>query len=100
VPRSSALPTAPACRAGQGFEAGDPLRALFAADLDIQVIHHIPRSVPLPPEVVTGMPVWGVKDSGEDTDSAPAVVAAGREVLVETEDDLAGRIGRGAAGAV
>ena len=65
------------------------------------VLYHIPRfSVPIPPEVVGGLPVWGVKDSGEDTAYGPAVVAAGREVLVGTEDDLAGRLGRGATGVV
>ena len=65
------------------------------------VLYHIPRfSVPIPPEVVGALPVWGVKDSGEDADYAPAVVAAGREVLVGTEDDLGARLGRGAAGVV
>ena len=65
------------------------------------VLYHIPRfSVPIPPEVAGGLPVWGVKDSGEDPDYAPAVVAAGRRVLVGTEDDLAARLGRGAAGVV
>lgn len=65
------------------------------------VLYHIPRfSVPIPPEVAGGLPVWGVKDSGEDPDYTPAVVAAGREVLVGTEDDLATRLGRGASGIV
>jgi dihydrodipicolinate synthase/N-acetylneuraminate lyase len=65
------------------------------------VLYHIPRfAVPIPPEVVGGLPVWGVKDSGEDPDYAPAVVAAGREVLAGTEDDLAARLGSGAAGVV
>ena len=65
------------------------------------VLYHIPRfSVPIPPEVAGGLPVWGVKDSGEDPDYTPAVVAAGRRVLVGTEDDLAGRLGRGASGVV
>jgi dihydrodipicolinate synthase/N-acetylneuraminate lyase len=65
------------------------------------VLYHIPRfAVPIPPEVVGGLPVWGVKDSGEDPDYARAVVAAGREVLVGTEDDLAARLGSGAAGVV
>ncbi len=65
------------------------------------VLYHIPRfSVPIPPEVVASLPVWGVKDSGEDTEYAEAVVRAGGEVLVGTEDDLAGRLGRGASGVV
>jgi 4-hydroxy-tetrahydrodipicolinate synthase len=65
------------------------------------VLYHIPRfSVPIPPEVVGGLPVWGVKDSGEDPEYTPAVVAASRKVLAGTEDDLAARLGRGAAGVV
>ena len=65
------------------------------------VLYHIPRfAVPIPPEVAGSMSVWGVKDSGEDPDYTPAVVATGREVLVGTEDDLAVRLGRGASGVV
>jgi 4-hydroxy-tetrahydrodipicolinate synthase len=65
------------------------------------VLYHIPRfSVPIPPEVVASLPVWGVKDSGEDTAYAEDVLRTGRGVLVGTEDDLAGRLGRGAAGVV
>jgi 4-hydroxy-tetrahydrodipicolinate synthase len=65
------------------------------------VLYHIPRfSVPIPPEVVGGLPVWGVKDSGEEPGYTPAVVATGRSVLAGTEDDLAARLGRGAAGVV
>jgi 4-hydroxy-tetrahydrodipicolinate synthase len=65
------------------------------------VLYHIPRfSVPIPPEVVAGLPVWGVKDSGEDFGYAEDVVRRGRQVLVGTEDDLAGRLGRGASGVV
>jgi len=65
------------------------------------VLYHIPRfSVGIPIDVAGTLDVWGVKDSGEDADYTPAIVAAGREVLVGTEDDLATRIGRGASGVV
>jgi 4-hydroxy-tetrahydrodipicolinate synthase len=65
------------------------------------LLYHIPRlSVPIPPAVVASLPVWGVKDSGEDTEYAKDIVRTGRQVLVGTEDDLAARLGRGASGAV
>ena len=85
--------------------SADGLRAFFepavAASRLPVVLYHIPRfSVPVPVEVAEALPVWGVKDSGEETDYTPAIVAAGREVLVGTEDDLATRLGRGASGVV
>jgi len=81
------------------------LRAFYAPVVQATrhpvILYHIPRfSVPIPPEVAGSLPVWGVKDSGEDPDYSPAVVAAGRQVLAGTEDDLAARLGRGAAGVV
>jgi dihydrodipicolinate synthase/N-acetylneuraminate lyase len=81
------------------------LRAFYepvvAATRHPVVLYHIPRfSVPIPPEVVDSLPVWGVKDSGEDPGYSPAVVAAGGRVLAGTEDDLAARLGRGASGVV
>jgi len=57
------------------------------------VVYHIPKyAIPVPTEVVTGMPVWGVKDSGGEAGYAEAVHAAGKGVLVGTEDDLPGRL--------
>ena len=38
------------------------------------------------------LPVWGVKDSGGETGYAEEVHAAGKGVLVGTEDDLPGRL--------
>jgi dihydrodipicolinate synthase/N-acetylneuraminate lyase len=65
------------------------------------LLYHIPRyAVPIPPEVVAALPVWGVKDSGEDRDYAQTVLDAGRGVLIGTEDDLHGRLRGGAQGAV
>jgi dihydrodipicolinate synthase/N-acetylneuraminate lyase len=65
------------------------------------VLYHIPRfAIPVPPEVIAALPVWGVKDSGEDRDYADAVLGAGRGVLIGTEDDLHGRLSGGAQGAV
>jgi 4-hydroxy-tetrahydrodipicolinate synthase len=65
------------------------------------VLYHIPRfAIPVPAEVVAGLPVWGVKDSGEDIAYARAVLDAGRGVLIGTEDDLYGRLQSGAQGAV
>jgi 4-hydroxy-tetrahydrodipicolinate synthase len=57
------------------------------------VIYHIPKyAVPVPPELVTGLPVWGVKDSGGEAGYAETVHAAGKGVLVGTEDDLPSRL--------
>jgi dihydrodipicolinate synthase/N-acetylneuraminate lyase len=65
------------------------------------VLYHIPRyAIPVPPEVVAALPVWGVKDSGDDREYARAVLDAGRGVLVGTEDDLHGRLRSGAQGVV
>jgi 4-hydroxy-tetrahydrodipicolinate synthase len=57
------------------------------------VIYHIPKySIPVPPELVTSLPVWGVKDSGGEAGYAETVHSAGKGVLVGTEDDLPGRL--------
>jgi 4-hydroxy-tetrahydrodipicolinate synthase len=57
------------------------------------VVYHIPKyAVPVPPELVTGLPVWGVKDSGGEAGYAETVHAAGKGVLVGTEDDLPARL--------
>jgi dihydrodipicolinate synthase/N-acetylneuraminate lyase len=65
------------------------------------VLYHIPRyAIPVPTEVVAALPVWGVKDSGEDLAYARSVLDAGRGVLIGTEDDLHGRLQCGAQGVV
>ena len=73
------------------------LRAFFervlAATSHRVVMYHIPKcAVPLPPELVTSLPVWGVKDSGGEPGYAEAVRAGGKGVLVGTEDDLPARL--------
>ncbi len=53
------------------------------------VIYHIPKyAIPVPPELVTSLPVWGVKDSGGEASYSETVHRAGKGVLVGTEDDL------------
>src|SRR5918998_4050080 len=53
------------------------------------ILYHIPKyAVPVPEEVVTGLPVWGVKDSGGEPGYAEAVLRSGKGVLIGTEDDL------------
>jgi len=65
------------------------------------IVYHIPKyAVPVPEEVVTGLPVWGVKDSGGEPGYAEAVLAAGKGVLLGTEDDLWQRLNTGAQGAI
>ena len=53
------------------------------------IAYHIPKyAVPVPEELVTGLPVWGVKDSGGEPGYTEAVLKAGKGVLLGTEDDL------------
>lgn len=62
------------------------------------VVYHIPKyALPVPAEVVTGLPVWGVKDSGGEAAYAAQVHAAGKGVLLGTEDDYPGRLGTATA---
>jgi dihydrodipicolinate synthase/N-acetylneuraminate lyase len=66
---------------------------VLAATRHPVVLYHIPKyAIPLPTELVTGLPVWGVKDSGGEAGYAGTVHAAGKGVLVGTEDDLPGRL--------
>jgi dihydrodipicolinate synthase/N-acetylneuraminate lyase len=65
------------------------------------IVYHIPKyAVPVPEEVVTSLPVWGVKDSGGEPGYAEAVLKAGRGVLIGTEDDLWQRLNLGAQGVI
>ncbi|WP_159961599.1 dihydrodipicolinate synthase family protein [Blastococcus haudaquaticus] len=66
---------------------------VLAATRHPVVMYHIPKyAVPLPVDLVTGLPAWGVKDSGGEAGFAEAVHGAGKGVLVGTEDDLPGRL--------
>jgi dihydrodipicolinate synthase/N-acetylneuraminate lyase len=66
---------------------------VLAATRHPVVLYHIPKyAIPLPTELVTSLPVWGVKDSGGEAGYAEQVHAAGKGVLVGTEDDLPGRL--------
>jgi 4-hydroxy-tetrahydrodipicolinate synthase len=66
---------------------------VLAATRHPVVLYHIPKyAVPLPTELVTSLPVWGVKDSGGEAGYAEEVHSAGKGVLVGTEDDLPGRL--------
>jgi dihydrodipicolinate synthase/N-acetylneuraminate lyase len=68
-------------------------RRVLAATRHPVVVYHIPKyAIPVPTDVVTALPVWGVKDSGGEPGYAAAVHAAGRGVLVGTEDDLPARL--------
>jgi len=65
------------------------------------IVYHIPKyAVPVPPEVVGALPVWGVKDSGGEEGYAEAVLEGGKGVLLGTEDDLWRRLGTGAQGVI
>ncbi len=65
------------------------------------IVYHIPKyAVPVPEEVVTGLPVWGAKDSGGEPGYAEAVLEEDRGVLIGTEDDLWQRLNIGAQGAI
>jgi len=65
------------------------------------IVYHIPKyAVPVPPEVVGALPVWGVKDSGGEEGYTEAVLEDGKGVLLGTEDDLWRRLGTGAQGVI
>ena len=65
------------------------------------IVYHIPKyAVPVPEEVLTGLPVWGVKDSEGEPGYAEAVLEAGKGVLLGTEDDLWQRLNIGAQGVI
>jgi 4-hydroxy-tetrahydrodipicolinate synthase len=65
------------------------------------IIYHIPKyAVPVPEEVVTGLPIWGVKDSGGEPGYTEAILQAGKGVLLGAEDDLWEGLNNGAQGVV
>ena len=66
---------------------------VLAATSHPVVMYHIPKyAVPLPADLVTSLPVWGVKDSGGEAGYAQTVHDVGKGVLVGTEDDLPARL--------
>jgi dihydrodipicolinate synthase/N-acetylneuraminate lyase len=65
------------------------------------IVYHVPKyAVPVPEEVVIGLPVWGVKDSGGEPGYADTLLEKGKGVLIGTEDDLWQRLNLGAQGAI
>jgi dihydrodipicolinate synthase/N-acetylneuraminate lyase len=73
----------------------------LAATGHTAIVYHIPKyAVPVPPQVVSELPVWGVKDSGGEDGYAEAVLADGKGVLLGTEDDLWRRLDTGAQGVI
>lgn len=73
-------------------EAG--LRAFYERVLEATphpvLVYHIPMySVPVPADLVASLPVWGAKNSSGDPAWSATLRAAGKEVMVGTEDDLA-----------
>ena len=66
---------------------------VLAATRHPVVLYHIPKyAIPIPVELVTSIPVWGVKDSGGEAGYAETLHGAGKGVLVGTEDDLPRRL--------
>lgn len=75
----------------------DGLRPFYERVLEVSrhpvLAYHIPKyAVPVPVELVTALPLWGVKDSDGKKEYADAVRAAGKGVLLGTEDDLPARL--------
>jgi dihydrodipicolinate synthase/N-acetylneuraminate lyase len=73
-------------------EAG--LRAFYERVLEATshpvLVYHIPMySVPVPADLVASLPVWGAKNSSGDPSWSATLRAAGKEVMVGTEEDLA-----------
>jgi 4-hydroxy-tetrahydrodipicolinate synthase len=65
------------------------------------ILYHIPKyAVPIPAQLVIDLPVWGVKDSGGEPGYAETLLAAGKGVLVGTEDHLWDRLIHGARGLI
>ena len=66
---------------------------VLAATRHPVLLYHIPKyAVPIPIDLVISLPVWGVKDSAGEPGYGETLHAAGKGVLVGTEDDLPGRL--------
>lgn len=75
--------------------------AVLEATRHVVILYHVPKyAVPVPGELVGDLPVWGVKDSEGKPGYAEALLAAGKGVLLGTEDDLWKRLNGGAPGIV
>jgi dihydrodipicolinate synthase/N-acetylneuraminate lyase len=73
------------------------LRPFYERVLEVSrhpvLAYHIPKyAVPVPAELVTSLPLWGVKDSDGKPEYSEAVRASGRGVLLGTEEDLPRRL--------
>ncbi len=65
------------------------------------IVYHVPKyAVSVPEEMVTELPIWGVKDSGGEPGYAEALLKAGKGVLIGTEDDLWQKLNLGAPGVI
>jgi dihydrodipicolinate synthase/N-acetylneuraminate lyase len=66
---------------------------VLAATRHPVVVYHIPKyAIPVPADLVTSLPVWGVKDSSGEPGYSETVHGAGKGVLLGTEDDLPARL--------
>lgn len=84
---------------------GDNLRRfvepLIAASNHAVLLYHIPQfGPPVPPNALTGLPLWGLKDSGGDLAYTRSVLNTGLKVMVGSEQTMVEAIGVGAAGAI
>jgi len=74
---------------------------VLAASRHPVIFYHIPEFAPaVPPDLVAGMPVWGVKDSGGDLGYTRAVLATGKQVMVGIESTVVEAVTAGAAGTI
>jgi dihydrodipicolinate synthase/N-acetylneuraminate lyase len=85
--------------------ASEGLRRFFepilAASQHPVMLYHIPKyAVPIPPELVIELPVWGVKDSGGEPGYAETLLRADRKVLSGTEEDVWKRLASGVQGMI
>jgi 4-hydroxy-tetrahydrodipicolinate synthase len=77
------------------------IEPVLAASRHPVLLYHIPQfGPPVPVEALTGLPLWGVKDSGGDIAYTRAVLAAGGRVMVGSERTLVEAVGLGAAGGI
>jgi 4-hydroxy-tetrahydrodipicolinate synthase len=77
------------------------LEPVLAASRHPVLLYHIPQfGPPVPVEVLSGSPLWGVKDSSGDISYTKAVLEAGANVLVGSERVLVDAVGLGASGGI
>lgn len=74
---------------------------VLAASRHPVIFYHIPEFAPaVPPDLVAGLPVWGVKDSGGDLGYTRAVLATGKQVMVGIESTVVEAVTDGASGTI